>query len=548
MNFIFEILQNFFKEEITTTIIIIFALLLTNIIQSYGITTVTSKIIDTIKDGNKPDVYYLFKVFMGLSIAYLVINYIFKTFQNKLLTKLWQWIKNELVRLILINNNENFGSKNFISMITPITRIASVCYMIISDLISFVLPILTFLIVIISYFLYHNPMMGILFLVANIIILLYFVVVCRNIMEKDEVYEKTAAKYEFHILEILNNIDRIIYRGQTDQEISKLTELMKDTIKQAYEFYSCTNFHGFVMNSFVYVVIFAVLNSNITAYYDKRLDLVMFITFLSIIILYREKMAIVIQQIQDFIEFFGRMNGVLDTFSEVKNIYKIPYNPSELKFEKLRFENVSFKYDTSDKQVFNNFNLVLNTNDHKIIGVTGISGRGKSTFMKLLLKMYKNYEGDIYIDDKNIKEIDPDYIRANITYVNQNSKLFDKIIIDNMMYGCSNNEACYQHLETIIKKYPKINELFQKMDIYKKRSGPLGENLSGGQRQVVNIISGLINPSKILLLDEPTNALDGELKQNVLDVINEFRNYKQCIIIITHDTSVYSLFNEKIEM
>lgn len=548
MNFILEILKNFFKEEITTTIIIISALLMTNIIQSYGITTVTSKIIDTIKGGNKPDVYYLFKVFMGLSVAYLVINYIFKTFQNKLLTKLWQWIKNELVRLILINNNENFGSKNFISMITPITRIASVCYMIISDLISFVLPILTFLIVIISYFLYHNPMMGILFLVANVIIILYFIAVCRNIMDKDEVYEKTAAKYEFHILEILNNIDRIIYRGQTDQEISKLTELMKDTIKKAYEFYSCTNFHGFVMNSFVYVVIFAVLNSNITAYYDKRLDLVMFITFLSIIILYREKMAIVIQQIQDFIEFFGRMNGVLDTFSEVKNIYKIPYNPSELKFEKLRFENVSFKYDTSDKQVFNNFNLVLNTNDHKIIGVTGISGRGKSTFMKLLLKMYKNYEGDIYIDDKNIKEIDPDYIRANITYVNQNSKLFDKIIIDNMMYGCSNNEACYQHLETIIKKYPKINELFQKMDIYKKRSGPLGENLSGGQRQVVNIISGLINPSKILLLDEPTNALDGELKQNVLDVINEFRNYKQCIIIITHDTSVYSLFNEKIEM
>ena len=221
MNFIFEILQNFFKEEITTTIIIISALLMTNIIQSYGITTVTSKIIDTIKGGNKPDVYYLFKVFMGLSVAYLVINYIFKTFQNKLLTKLWQWIKNELVRLILINNNENFGSKNFISMITPITRIASVCYMIISDLISFVLPILTFLIVIISYFLYHNPMMGILFLVANIIILLYFVVVCRNIMEKDEVYEKTAAKYEFHILEILNNIDRIIYRGQTDQEIGR---------------------------------------------------------------------------------------------------------------------------------------------------------------------------------------------------------------------------------------------------------------------------------------------------------------------------------------
>ena len=548
MNFIFEILQNFFKEEILNTTIIVFTCLLINIIQTFGITTVTSNIINTIKSGNKPEVYYLFNVFMFLSVSYLIIHYIFKIFQNKLLTKLWQWLKNELVRVILINNNENFGSKNFISMITPITRIASVCNMIISDIITFVLPTIIFLAVITAFFLYHNPIMGILFLVANVVIVLYFISVYDNILKKNEIYEKTAAGYEFNILEILNNIDRIIYRGQTTDEINKSTELMKNTINESYEFHSCTNFHGAIMNAFVYIIMFAVMYNNINAFYDKKIDLVLFITFISIIVLYREKMAIVIQQIHEFIEFFGRMNGVLSTFSEVEDIYKKPYNSTELKFEKLKFDNVTFKYDDTDKFVFKNLNINLNTSEHRIIGVTGISGRGKSTFMKLLLKMYKNYEGEIYIDDKNIKEIDPDYIRANITYVNQNSKLFDKIIIDNMMYGCSNDEACYQHLEAIIKQYPKINELFQKMDIYKKRAGPLGENLSGGQRQVVNIISGLINPSKILLLDEPTNALDGELKQNVLDVINDFRKYKQCIIIITHDTSVYSLFNERIEM
>jgi ABC-type bacteriocin/lantibiotic exporter with double-glycine peptidase domain len=302
------------------------------------------------------------------------------------------------------------------------------------------------------------------------------------------------------------------------------------------------------MNAFVYFIIFATIYQNINEFYNKKIDHIMFITFLSIILLYREKMAIVIQQIQDFIEFFGRMNGVIDTFAEVSDIYKKSYDPNDLPFKKLVFKDVTFKYGMADKPIFNKFNLTLDTTNHRIIGVTGISGRGKSTFMKLLLKMYKKYEGEIYIDSVNIKGIDPDYIRKNITYVNQNSKLFDKIIIENMMYGCSNNASCKEHLDLIIKKYPKIDDLFQKIDIYNKRSGPLGENLSGGQRQVVNIISGLINPSKILLLDEPTNALDGELKQNVLDVINEFRNYKQCIIIITHDSSVFSLFNERIEM
>jgi ABC-type lipoprotein export system ATPase subunit len=63
----------------------------------------------------------------------------------------------------------------------------------------------------------------------------------------------------------------------------------------------------------------------------------------------------------------------------------------------------------------------------------------------------------------------------------------------------------------------------------------------------VNIISGLINPCKILILDEPTNALDGEIKKELLNLIYDFKKYKQCIIIITHDRDVYPLFTEKIE-
>ena len=86
------------------------------------------------------------------------------------------------------------------------------------------------------------------------------------------------------------------------------------------------------------------------------------------------------------------------------------------------------------------------------------------------------------------------------------------------------------------------------MDIYNKQSGSLGENLSGGQRQVINIIGGLVNPSKIIILDEPTNALDIDLKREILELIKEFKKYKKSIIIITHDKDVYPLFDEKIQI
>jgi ABC-type lipoprotein export system ATPase subunit len=79
-------------------------------------------------------------------------------------------------------------------------------------------------------------------------------------------------------------------------------------------------------------------------------------------------------------------------------------------------------------------------------------------------------------------------------------------------------------------------------------AGPLGENLSGGQRQVANIISGLVNPTPIIILDEPTNALDPELKREILLLLQNFRKYKKCVIIITHDRDVYSLFDETLEL
>ena len=110
------------------------------------------------------------------------------------------------------------------------------------------------------------------------------------------------------------------------------------------------------------------------------------------------------------------------------------------------------------------------------------------------------------------------------------------------MYGCTYPDTCSAELQQILR-YPKVRDLFKNVDIENKRSGNLGENLSGGQRQVVNIIGGLINPSKILVLDEPTNALDAALKLEIMRLIQDYSKKKNAITKISPKQGKAVLFD-----
>lgn len=553
MNIIHYLLKKFFFEEMNNTLLLILFSFLINIFQTNGLSFITAQIIFFIQKNNTDMVYDFFKLFMVVSSIYILLFNFYKHFQNKLLTKLRQWIKRQFINMILLLNNEDFNEINFNRLSSPINRVASVCFMVFTDIITYLLPNITFLLILFLYFLSKSITFGTIFILGNIMMFGYLFTTWESMKKSNEDYEIAVNDNEVYLLEILNNIDKIIYRGQTKNEMDIYETKSKNTVKSADDFYTSTNNNAIGMNIILHIVIFICIGYLISMYFNKNLSVTMFITMYTILLLYRDKMIAIIQQIPDFIEFIGRSDSVLKYFKHLDNNYMIidkmydnKYEDVDLEFNTIRFENVSFKYSTSNVNVMDDFNITINTHN-KIIGVTGLSGKGKSTFAKILLKMYKPISGDIYIDDHNIKDVDANYIRQNITYVNQNSKLFDKVIVENMLYGCIDEDKCQAHLDEVMK-YQKIKDLYKNMDINSKSAGSLGENLSGGQRQIVNVIGGLINPSKILILDEPTNALDGELKKELLGIISDFKKYKKCIIIISHDKDCYKLFDEMVKI
>ena len=553
MNIFLYLFEKFFYSQKWS----ISGLLVITLVMSFVYTKVSSRInaniIQYINKEDIPKVFLYFWYFVGTSVIFLATLYVFKTLQNKLLTNLANWVKKELFAFILKSNYENMKNRNFADFITPITRIASASTSLLNDIITNLIPTIGFLIVITVYFFYINWQLGVGFLLGNIILFSYLLFCWKSMFNYKQQQEKIVVANERYILDGLNNLDKIVYRGTMNKELDIFEKKTDDCIQLSIKMTQYMMNHMFVMNIGIYVIMFSSMYLMLRLHSNKKLDALTLITFLTILIMYRDNISDTIQSIPHNTDLFGRIDLILREFNEMidyENVVDVmnrqdDYDKADLVFDTIEFRDVGFKYPTVDEPVFTGYSKELDLGN-KIIGVTGVSGKGKSTFVKLLLRLYDPSEGQILIDGQDIRKIDPTYLRENITYVNQNSRLFDREVLENILYGCKDVDKCQGHLKEILA-YSKIQELYKNVQL-DTSAGPLGENLSGGQRQVANLISGLINPTKILILDEPTNALDPHLKREIIMMIQHFHSYKKCILIITHDRDVYSLFDETLEI
>jgi ABC-type multidrug transport system fused ATPase/permease subunit len=451
-------------------------------------------------------------------------------------------MKKEIVDNMMKTNNENLSHENFTKLNNPINRVSSLIYFIYNNFVSNILPNLSILFVIFIYFIYNNFKFGSIFLFFNIILLLTGYFIITRMIPHMYNCEDNAISIESNIQEILNNFDKIIYRGYYKKESDNLEKKVNNVIGVHYKYYKKLMYFNIIINVLVFFAIFILVFYLIHMFCSKKINITIFITFFTILLLYRDNILNSMQEIPEYIDFISRYKYLENIFKSVQ-VYKdneeFPKNKN-LNFDNIKIRNVSFQY--SKNMILDNLNIEFNTNN--IIGIVGQSGKGKSTIAKLIIKMYK-YDGNIYIDNIDLENIDTNYLRSNIIYVNQNSKLFDKNINENLFYGC-NDKSSIDKLD-IIMKYPNIRKLFTKLN-FNKKVGLAGGNLSGGERQIINIINGLITPSKILILDEPTNALDIELKKDLIEVIKYFTKYKKCIIIISHDKDIFHIFDKKIHI
>jgi len=549
INYLFKeyVKENKLSVGVITGLSVILAL-----IQTHGINAFVAKLIEYTKDGSKDSIWNAFYILCGLYVLYQGLYYVFYEFQNSIIYSMKPWGRYKLLDMIMQVNTINFSEENFASSVSPINRISDLFAWLLSDMASYIFPDVIFTLITGVYFFQLDISFSGVFIVGNVLVLLFYFWRFKSLEKQNLKYEHQMTETEGKMIDMLNNMDRIVFRAKANDEAATYKALADENTKNGIEYQKISNITNTGMHIIMTIVYLISVGFLVKLVISKKIEHVDFITSLTLLMVFREKLIGTFEQLPQIISYIGRIENATNHMKHVNdNFMKVVNKPAlkkhNLKFEHFKFENVDYKYQNSDKMVLQKRNLEIKPQKHNVVGITGPSGCGKSTILKLLIKIYPLTSGRILIDGVDIKDIDPFELRKDITFVNQNSKLFDKKVVDNMFYGCTDIERCKSFLEQIMK-YPKVAKLYENVDINNKRSGQLGENLSGGQRQVVNLISGFINPSKILILDEPTNALDPELKREVIQIIQDFKKYKQNVFIISHDQEVFKIFDEEIKM
>lgn len=549
------LLTEFSKDNFWSILSLMGVSLGINLINTYGISNMVAKLYDATEKGTTTAIWTTFYWLAFFYIIYQALYYVFYDIEKNIVYTMKMWLRYKLMDLVMMVNNNIYSDVNFANLTSPIHRIADLIGYIVSNVSGYLLPNVILLVIVSFYFFTINPILSAVFFASNLVIIFIFKSIFGKLIDENMNYENKNIDTDSAMVDMLNNMDKIVYRGKTRDESKRMYHLATQSSDYAIQYYDLTNKYSSAISMFILAVFLGCVVYLLHLLIKKKISQVQFVTSLTILTLYREKLAVVTEDIPEFAGYVGRMNVTFSYFDHIsKNLDAILEKQQKqksdanikLQFQNIRFENVAYKYSTG-KYVFSEKSLNFDVKNQTIVGITGPSGSGKSTLMKLLIGMYPPEKGEIYIDGVNINDIDPDYIRRYVTYVNQNSKLFDAKVIQNMMYGCMDPEKCNIYLQKIMK-YPRISKLYNNMDINTKDAGLLGENLSGGQRQIVNMISGFINPSEILILDEPTNALDPALKKEVIQMIHDFKKYKKCIFIVSHDKDVFEIFDDEIKM
>ena len=191
-------------------------------------------------------------------------------------------------------------------------------------------------------------------------------------------------------------------------------------------------------------------------------------------------------------------------------------------------KNLSFAYQ--EKPVLKNFSMQVNKGDK--VALKGGSGSGKSTFAKLLLGFYPVKASSLWIKGKDILEVAPHQLRANISYVSQEPVVFSGTIRDNLLLG--NKDAKEEDLIKACKKAHAHDFITKLEDGYLTKISEDGQNLSRGQKQRICIARALLKQADLLLLDEPCSALDEEASKKIEQVIKELDQRGQAVLVITH--------------
>ncbi|MDY2888890.1 MAG: ABC transporter ATP-binding protein [Candidatus Caccosoma sp.] len=261
--------------------------------------------------------------------------------------------------------------------------------------------------------------------------------------------------------------------------------------------------------------------------------------FLSEFLIYISAINQMADSFDDIVDCILMINNALYYFSDFTKYLNIEEtfhkklsleNKSENNVPIIEFENVSFKYPNSDAYTLKNISFKIFKN--QVVSIVGDNGSGKSTLIKLILRLY-DYEGNIYYNGQNIKNIDYDYYQSLFAATFQDYKMYCYSIKENIMFD---KDIDNTKLEKVLQCL-NIEKLINKIGLeanYSKRFDENGVELSNGESQKIAISRALYKNSDVFIFDEPTATIDPLAEYEIFKNIYNLAKQEKTVIFVSH--------------
>lgn len=213
------------------------------------------------------------------------------------------------------------------------------------------------------------------------------------------------------------------------------------------------------------------------------------------------------------------------------------------KFEFLEFKDVDFSYENR-KSIFSKLNFIIKKNE--IVGISGETGKGKSTLLDLICGFLRQDSGKISINDQELKDIKTDW-QKKVGFVFQETYLLDVSLKNNIAFGYNEDQIDTVKVMDSIKKAQLESFVKNLKEGINEKFGDIGLTLSGGQKQRIGIARAMYNDPEILILDESTSSLDIETEENILKLLKEL-SLNCTIIIVSHKQNTLKICDKLIKL
>ena len=372
---------------------------------------------------------------------------------------------------------------------------------------------------------------GYMFAVTIVVVLLYFIIVFpfnKWYKKLNETQMENSAQLTSYMVESMNGIQTVkAYNAERKvilETETKFIRLLKSIFKLSWVSNLQGSLIGFVELTGEIVILWVGAYNVITG----KLSIGQLVTYNSLLAYFLDPVKNLINlqpQMQTAIVAADRLGEILDLEPERTEREERKLAPGSLKGNIL-IQNVTFRYGTR-RPVLEN--ITMHIKEGNKIALVGESGSGKTTLVKLLLDLYSPEEGEILINNNNVKDINIECLREKIAYVPQETFLFSGSIMENLMLGLDDVTV-----EDVIEasKKAQAHEFINELPLrYETRLEENGSNLSGGQRQRLAITRAILKKPDILILDEATSNLDSITERAIENTIDDYCEGMTTIII-----------------